>query len=119
MNNIQTNKLRYARFIIFLRETSIYIALIMLHTPPLLIFIILLLSSLIMIMPSLVAQFIIQHVYNFVRPILYVWALIITIGGKQDVFAILFYILSGVQAISIIKNLFYSILVIVNSFSKE
>ena len=51
--------------------------------------------------------------YDIIRPILYIWALVVTIGGKQDFIAIAFYVLFALQAISIIKRLIGTIGIII------
>lgn len=52
------------------------------------------------------------------RPALYIWALVVTIGGPQDTIAILFYILAGIQAFSIIKNFLLFAFAIISGLRK-
>lgn len=53
--------------------------------------------------------------YHLARPVLYICALIVTIQGKQDFLAIAFYILMGLQIISIIKGFLGTVFVIYSS----
>ena len=49
-----------------------------------------------------------EFIYNvLLRPGLYIFALIITIGGQQDAVSVIFYILAGLQAFNIIKWFFF------------
>ena len=50
--------------------------------------------------------------YHLARPVLYICALIVTIQGEQDFFAIAFYILMGLQIINIIKGFLGTVFVI-------
>lgn len=47
---------------------------------------------------------IVPYVYYIANPILYVWALVVTIQGPQDFFAIAFYILMAIQVPKMIVN---------------
>lgn len=106
-------KLNYSIFQLFLMQLSISIALIMLDAPLFLITLATILVFSPLFFGSLTYATFLFCAYDIIRPILYIWALAITIGGKQDFFAIAFYILSGVQAISIIKRLIGTICIIV------
>lgn len=55
---------------------------------------------------------IVPFAYYIINPILYVWALVVTILGVQDFFAIAFYILMGLQTPKMIKNFIGTILII-------
>lgn len=47
---------------------------------------------------------IVPRAYYLIKPILYIWALVVTILGAQDFFAIAFYILMGLQIPKMIMN---------------
>lgn len=55
---------------------------------------------------------IVPFAYYIVKPIIYVWALVVTILGVQDFFAIAFYILMGIQTPKMIINFIGSIIII-------
>lgn len=60
---------------------------------------------------------IVQLLYSLLlRPGLYIWALVFTIGGKQDFIAIAFYILFALQLWSIIKNFIHTLLTAIFTF---
>ena len=100
-NNAQNNLLLTS----FLMMMSITVALIMIGAP---IWVISIVSAIFMIgflIPYL--NLFILYLYHIVaRPGLYIWAMIEAVQGKQDVIAIIFYVLLGLQAIFIIKNFF-------------
>lgn len=56
---------------------------------------------------------IVPFAYYIIKPVLYIWALVITILGVQDFFAIAFYILAALQAVNIIRNFIGTILIII------
>ncbi|MBR4087531.1 MAG: hypothetical protein IKK30_06745 [Clostridia bacterium] len=99
----------YSFLICMLRSLSIAMALIMLDTPMFIISIITLLVFSPALFPNLVWLMIYEILYSLARPVLYIWALVITIGGEQDVVAIIFYILFAVQIFSMIKNLIFTL----------
>ena len=103
----------FAVFQIFLMELSLTIPLVMLDAPIWIIFV----ATFLMFSPLLLGSFtyaaILYSSYDFVRPILYIWALVVTIGGKQDFFAITFYVLFGLQLLSIVKRLIGTIGIII------
>ena len=55
---------------------------------------------------------IIPYAYFVLNPIIYIFALVVTIQGKQDFFAITFYILMGLQTPKMITNLIGTILIL-------
>ena len=110
MNEQKNN---YNIFQLFLMQLSISIALIMLDAPLFLITVATILVFSPMFFGSSTYATILFCSYDIIRAILYIWALIVTIGGEQDFFAIAFYILSGLQAISIIKRLIGTIGIII------
>lgn len=62
----------------------------------------------------------IEHTYNLIaRPGLYIWGLVLTIQGEQDYIAIVFYILTGLQIISIVKWFVFSVTTLLSFFSKS
>jgi hypothetical protein len=103
----------YSIFQLFLMQLSISIALIMLDAP----LFIIIATPVIMFSPlflgSLTYATILFCLYDIIRPILYISALVVTIGGKQDFFAIAFYVIFGLQAITIVKRLIGTICIII------
>ena len=109
----QKKENRRVIFQLFLMSLSLTLSLAMLDAPILLICT----SSFLVFSPLLFGSFtysaFLYCAYDFVRPILYIWALVVTIQGKQDFFAIAFYILTGLQAISIVKRLMGTVGIII------
>lgn len=62
---------------------------------------------------------IIPFTYYILNPIIYIVALVITIMGKQDFFAITFYVLMGIQTPKMIKNFIGTILIIYYTISED
>ena len=58
-------------------------------------------------------------VYDIVRPILYIWALVVTIQGEQDFFAKAFYVLFAIQVITIAKRLIGTIGIILIALTES
>lgn len=55
-----------------------------------------------------------RQLHNIIlRPGLYIWALIVAIYGPQDFIAIGFYIVTGLQALNIIRNFITEILLFI------
>lgn len=100
-------------------SVSLTIALIMLNVPSLLISIVAFLVVSPLIFNSETWFLLVFHAYNVVRPILYVWATVVTIQGKQDFLAIAFYILAALQVISIIKNFLFTVVLIFTLFKSN
>ena len=101
----EDRKINYGLFRMFLCSISLTIPLLMIDAPAWVISLVSLVMFLPFIFqsPSLVIPVI--AIYSvLLRPGLYIWALIVTARGPQDFIAIAFYIVSGLQAISIIKN---------------
>lgn len=109
----------YVLFQLFLMELSLGIPLIMLEAPLWLI----LMATFLIFTPMLFGSFtyatILYCSYDVIRPILYIWALVVTILGVQDFFAIAFYILAGLQAISIVKRFIGTIGIIVIALTER
>lgn len=88
----------------FLMSLSLTIALVMLNAP----FWLISIATFFVFSPLFFGSFtyaaLVQLVYDLGRPILYIWALVVTIQGKQDFFAIAFYILAALQIITILKR---------------
>lgn len=105
----QNSLITYGLFTMFLKAVSLDIALIMLNAPVFLIVAVTAIMYIPFFIDSPSFPTVLLHIYNFLRPILYIIALIVTIQGKQDAFAIAFYILFAIQLFSIIRNLLYSI----------
>ena len=115
---IKTEKpLNYVLFQSFLMSLSLLVPLIMLDTPILIICIITFLIFSPLLFKSLKFAMILYITYDIARPILYVCGLIVTVLGKQDFFAIAFYILMALQAWNIIKKLIGTISIIVTILS--
>ena len=96
-----------------LMSMSLVISLATLDTPILLICAITFLVFTPLIFASPTYAVVLYCIYDIARPILYAWAFIVTVQGKQDIFAIAFYILMALQAISMIKRLIGTIGIIV------
>lgn len=113
------NQGNYALFMLFLMDASLTIPLIMINAPYWLIVV----KSVFVFSPAIIGSYtysaLYTFVYNVVRPVLYVWGLVVTIGGKQDFFAIAFYILTALQAIDIIKKLIGTVMIIVLALTKK
>jgi hypothetical protein len=110
---------KMANFKLFLMSLSLTISLIMLNTPLWVITI----ATLLIFSPFLFGSYtyatFLYCTYDIIRPILYIWALVVTIQGKQDFFAIAFYILAGLQTISIAKRFFGTICIIIVALSEK
>lgn len=92
---------------------SITIPLLMLDTPVWLMAIINLMILSPMLLVSLKLSTIVPYAYYIINPILYVWALIVTIIGVQDFLAIAFYILMAIQTPKMMKNFIGTIIILV------
>lgn len=99
----------YGLFQLFLMSASLNFPLIMLNAPTWLLFltIFFIFSPIIFVKDWLI--YLVLHLYNIVRVILYIWGIIVTAQGQQDFVAIAFYITTGIQAFSMIKNFIYSL----------
>jgi hypothetical protein len=106
---------KYALFQLFLMQLSISIALVALDAPFFLILVVPLLVFSPLFFYSLTYNVILLCLYNIIRPILYTWALIITIGGKQDFFAVAFYVIFALQVINMISNFIGSVAIIISA----
>lgn len=53
--------------------------------------------------------------YNIIKPVLYIWALLVTIHGPQDTLAIVFYIVTALQAVFMIKNFIGTLLLLLSA----
>lgn len=96
---------KYALFILFLMSLSLTIPLIFLNAPWWVLSIVTLAVFATALSGSELIALVYRLIHNIVlRPGLYIWALVITINGPQDFLAIAFYIIAGLQALSIIKN---------------
>ena len=101
MKNQENN---YVYIQIFLMSISLTIALVMLNAPFWLISIVTLFLFSPLLFGSLLYASIVYIIYDIVRPILYIGALVVTIQGKQDFVAIAFYILAALQVINILRR---------------
>ena len=113
------NQENHVLFQLFLMELSLGIPLIMLDAPLWLI----LMATFLIFTPMLFGSFtyatILYCSYDVIRPILYIWALVVTILGVQDLFAIAFYILAGLQALSIVKRFIGTIGIIIIALTER
>ena len=99
--------INYGLFMAFLASLSLTVPLIVIGVPFLVISVISLIMFLPFIIPSDWTAISVIALYTLLmRPGLYTWALIVAIRGPQDFVAIAFYIATGLQAISIVKNFF-------------
>ena len=99
--------IKYGLFMAFLASLSLTVPLIVIGSP----FWIISAVSLIMFLPFIIpsdwtAIAVIALYTLLLRPGLYIWALVVAINGQQDFVAIAFYVIAGLQAISIVKNFF-------------
>lgn len=120
MKDPTNNELKYSLFQLFLMQFSLTLPLIMMNAP---LWLIIAIPILIIYLPwktqSLSLHIILFSLYDIVRPILYVWGIIVTAQGEQDFFAIAFYIIAGLQAFSIIKRLIGTICAIILVFIND
>ena len=98
---------------------SITLPLLMLDAPIWLMTLIDLMILSPMLLWSVKLTVIVPYAYYIVKPILYVWALIVTILGVQDFWAIAFYILMGIQIPKMLMNFIGTILIIYNAVIEE
>lgn len=98
----QDNTFNY--FQIFLLSLSLTLPLIMVNTPVWLIAIVTFLMFSPALFGSVLYAVILYCIYDIIRPILYVWGLVVAIQGKQDLFTVVFYILVVLQAVDIVKR---------------
>lgn len=114
---VTDNKLKYLLFRLFLMSLSLVFPLIMLEAPIFLIVITPFIVYSPLLFKSLAYGNIVYCLCYILRPILYVWGLIVAVQGEQDFFAIAFYILLGLQAIDIVKTFIATILSIILLFT--
>lgn len=99
--------MNFSLFSMLLKSMSLSIPLIIIGAPFWVISIVSLVVFLPFLIPSDWTFIAVIALYTLVlRPGLYIWALIIAINGPQDIVAIAFYIIAGLQSISIVKNFF-------------
>ena len=97
----------YGLFMALLASMSLGIPLIVIGVPFWVISIVSLAMFLPFIIPSDWTAIAVIALYTLLlRPGLYIWALVVAINGPQDFVTIAFYIIAGLQAISIVKNFF-------------
>lgn len=111
MTEEQINKpFNYLLLLGFLRSVSLAIPLLIIdftYNTSFPLIIISVIGFLPILIHSLKFNMVLEFLYNIVlRPGLYIWALIVTIQGTQDLIAIAFYVLAALQGYSIIKNFF-------------
>lgn len=109
----------YIYILVFLRSLSLTLPLIMLDAP----IWVICLATFILFSPllfgSLLYTGIVYCLYDIVRPILYIWGLVVTIQGKQDFFAIAFYVLMGLQIVNIIKRFLGTVCGVILAFTNK
>lgn len=98
---------------------SITIPLLMLETPVWVMTVVDLIILSPMLFVSLKLSIIVPYAYYIINPIVYAWALVVTILGVQDFFAIAFYILLGIQTPRMIKNFIGTICIIIVALTKN
>ncbi len=101
----------YALWTLFLKSLSINLALAALGVRGVASFAGVVLIILPYVLPK--AATIILCIYDFIRPILYIIALIHVIRGVQDIIAIAFYVIFALQVFSMIRNLINTIALLV------
>ena len=67
---------------------------------------------------SLKLSVFIPYAYYIIKPILYIWALVVTLLGAQDFLAIAFYILMGIQTPKMIMNFLGTVIIVINNINK-
>ncbi len=113
----QSNNYLYIK--ILLMSVSLTIALVMLDANLLIISAITFLLFSPLMFLSVAWGTIVYTVYDIVRPILYIWALVVTIKGEQDFIAMAFYILAILQAINIAKRFIGTLIVMFGNLTKR
>ena len=110
---------KYPFLVSFLMTLSLIFPLAIIGAPSWLFFVVSLLVFLpyIVRIPELIL--IIGYAYYVIKPILYIWALVVTIQGKQDFIAIVFYILFALQIFPMVKNLIGTIWILVLAFKHK
>ena len=102
---MQENSKKVVLLTLFGMAFSLSIAMLAIRAPVFLTAAVITLIFLPYISPSTTVFVAVTNIYNILaRPILYIWAFVVTIKGPQDYLAIAFYIIAGVQVISIVKN---------------
>lgn len=97
--------MNYGLFRMLLWSLSLAIPLVIIEAPFWVISIVSLVMFLPVIIPSDWTVITVIALYTILlRPGLYIWGLIVAINGPQDIIAIAFYVIAGLQAISIVKN---------------
>ncbi len=114
----QYRKHTYAQIQLLLMSLSISLPLIIMNAPLLLILITTLLIFSPAMSKSLYVGVIVFCLYDIVRPILYIAGIIVAAQGPQDFVAIAFYIITGLQALSILKKFIATVLTLIISFKK-
>lgn len=119
-NTENERQIKHLLFKFFLMDISITLPLIMMEAPSWLITLlvpILIFSPMFVKSPYYVALY--TLIYNFGRPILYACGLAATIGGVQDAVAVVFYVITAVQSINIIKKLIETIIILIYNFRND
>ena len=97
----------YGLFMAFLASLSLTIPLIVIGAPFWVISMVSLVMFLPFIIPSDWTAIAVIAIYTLIlRPGLYIWALVVALNGPQNFIVIAFYVIAGLQAISIVKNFF-------------
>lgn len=108
--------LNYGLFMAFLYSLSLTIPLLIIDVPFWVISVVSLVMFLPYIIPSDWTAIAVIALYTLIlRPGLYIWALVVAISGQQDIIAIAFYVIAGLQSVSIIKNFIAFILTVILS----
>lgn len=118
MNN-QDNYIKTMLITLLPMVLSITLPLLMLNAPIWLMVVVDLIILSPMLFVSLKLSVIVPYAYYIIKPILYIWALVVTILGVQDFFAIAFYILMGIQVPKMLMNFVGTILIIYNAVIEE
>ena len=116
----ENRSVNYLLFKMFWWSTALMIPLVIIDAPIWVMTII----SLVMFSPIIFRAesliWLVQFLYALLlRPGLYIWALVVAINGPQDIIAIVFYIIAGLQAISIAKNFLGYLLLLFSAISSN
>ena len=112
----ENRMINYGLFMAFLASLSLTVPLIVIGVPFWLISVVSLAMFLPWIIPSDWITIAVIALYTLLlRPGLYIWALVVAISGQQDFVAVAFYVIAGLQAVSIVKNFIAYILTFIFS----
>lgn len=107
----------YTMFYLFLMSLSLNIPLILIGAPMWVLTLVIIAVFSSALSGSMAIAYAYRLMHNLIlRPGLYIWALIVTIAGPQDIVAIGFYVIFGCQLKNIIENFIGEIIILSNKF---